>query len=161
MHCVISWSCDFFYILNDTYRKQRVGEHRKCTTRTRLRWTHTTEHFCGGYIYSQNISWHQSCTEALLCLSKLRGFGTQLVYSFLELWLFMQCYANNVQFCDSLHICNTSSLLKLLWSTKSHSHAGLWEWDPFWYWFMRGNLDLVPMYPPSHATIITVYMLKC
>ena len=52
MHCVISWSCDLFYTLNDAYRKQRVGEHRKCTTRTCLRWTHTTHRTWAGTVWT-------------------------------------------------------------------------------------------------------------
>lgn len=75
-------------------------------------------------VYSQSMGWcvptftaafqgsfSLLCTEGLLCYLKLRHFAIQFVI--LEPWPVIQRYANNVQFCASLHTCNASQLLEL------------------------------------------------
>lgn len=116
MHCVISWSCDLFYTLNDTYRKQGMGEHRKCTTRTCLRWTHTsTQRTWAGTMWTALFK----VVLKLFCAFQSWEALPHTRFIFLELWPLMQCYVNIVQFCNSLHTCNISPLLELLWSTTS------------------------------------------
>lgn len=101
-------------------------------------------------VYSQSMGWcvptftaaFQSsfsllCTEGLLCCLKLRHFAIQFVI--LEPWPVIQRYANNVQFCASLHTCNASQLLEAslqICGSKPHSDAGLWEEE-----------RLIPMWP--------------